>query len=356
MKGDMLRNRSIVVEMKKITYLCAFLIACGGLTACGNSETPESSSVQDSSLSASESSESSSDSSSAWGALGGDDEKEVEKKTYSDTILPEEKESIKVEKLSKNHEFYSEVVSLDPDCADYINEISIYDKEIDDTFVVHVSLPPDYDETKTYPMVVMTDGIWRLSDHPELRPLMVNDEIEDVILVSVGYPDGYDYTKIRERDLVDDPESYLHFIVDNLVPYLEDTYPADSENMTLTGHSYGGYWAYYALFNSDTIGKNTFANYYIGSPSLGAMTGINTLYDYEDEYFSRSQNLSANVYVTVGGDEDKSFISAVEKFDEQVKSRNYEGLNLTYEVIDGYTHETVFKPSIKNTLLKFYAK
>lgn len=309
--------------MKKIAYLCAALILWGGLTACANSKTVD---------------------------------KAENGKGYSDKMLSEEKDSIKVGKLSQNHEFYNEVVTLDPECAEYINEISIYDKEIDDTFVVHVSLPPEYDENKKYPMVVMTDGIWRLSDHPELRPLMKDGEIQDVILVSIGYPDGYDYRSIRERDLVKDPESYLHFIVDNLVPYLEDTYPADSENMTLTGHSIGGYWAYYALFNSDTIGKNTFSNYYIGSPSLISSTDKKDLYAYESEYFSRNQTLNANVYVTFGGDEDSAFISSAKSFYKQIETRNYKGLNLTYELIDEYTHDTVFKPSIKNTLLKFYGK
>ncbi len=150
-----------------------------------------------------------------------------------------------------------------------------------DSFIVHLSMPPDYDPSQKYPMVVMTDGVWRLSDHPELRPMMVDGEIEPVILVSVGYPNDYDYRMIRERDLIDDPESYLHFIADNLVPYLCETFPVDSEDMTFTGHSYGGYWAFYALYNSDTIGKNLFANYYIGSPSFQASTNSLQIADYE---------------------------------------------------------------------------
>ena len=103
-------------------------------------------------------------------------------------------------------------------------------------------------------------------------------------MVSIGYPNDYDYQTIRERDLVDAPDAYLHFIVDNLVPYLEEIYSVDSENMTLTGHSLGGYWSYYALFHSDTIGKNTFQNYYVGSPSMWASTDGTTMTAYEEEY------------------------------------------------------------------------
>ena len=181
-----------------------------------------------------------------------------EPKVYSPELLPEERASIVLGKLSPEHMYYQEVTTLDPECADYIQELSIYDAEINDTFVVHISLPPDYQEDRKYPMVVMTDGVWRLSDHPELRPMMVDGEIEPVILVSIGYPVGYKHDDIRVRDLNDDAESYLHFVVDNLVPYLSEIFPVDPENMTLTGHSRGGFWTIFAMFNNDTIGKNTF--------------------------------------------------------------------------------------------------
>ncbi|MDD6332798.1 MAG: alpha/beta hydrolase-fold protein [Clostridium sp.] len=269
-------------------------------------------------------------------------------------LLPEERDSITIDSLSPDHIYYNEVISLDPSCKNYIQELSIYDTEIDDTFIVHISLPPNYDETRSYPMLVMTDGVWRLSDHVELRPLMISGTIEDIIMVSIGYPNDYDYQTIRERDLVDAPDAYLHFIVDNLVPYLEEIYSVDTENITLTGHSLGGYWAYYALFHSDTIGKNTFRNYYIGSPSMWASTNGTMMTAYEEEYYTRNQTLNANVYITVGSEEDSTFQYAAYQFYKHLTERNYSGLTLTYEEIEGYDHNTVFKPSIKNALLMFY--
>lgn len=52
----------------------------------------------------------------------------------------------------------------------------------------------------------------------------------------------------------------------------------------------------------------------------------------------------------------KTSISSIEDFYNDLQERNYSGLNLTYEKIEGYDHNTVFKPSIKNTLLMFYKK
>ena len=265
-----------------------------------------------------------------------------------------ESESITVGKLSNEHEFYNEVIGIDSECAEYINEIVMYDEEINDNFVVHVSLPPNYDETKSYPLVLMTDGIWRLSDHPELRQLMTSGEVEDVILASVGYPNGYDYLKIRERDLLRQPDLYLQFLVENLMPYLCENYCVDAARTTLAGHSYGGYWGIYALFHSDTIGKESFAYYYIGSPSFQAYTNKAYANDFEDWFYERKQTLDCSVYITVGGDEETAFIDFIERNLDDIKKHTYEGLALQYEVIDGYDHNTVFKPSIKNTLIKFY--
>jgi len=275
-------------------------------------------------------------------------------KIFSPELLPEERSSITLGKLSPEHEFYGEVTSLDPECADYIQELSIYDAEIDDTFIVHISLPPDYDEGQKYSLVLLTDGIWRLSDHSGLRPMMVAGEIRPVILVSVGYPNGYDYLTIRERDLVDDPESYLHFIVDNLVPYLSEIFPVDSQDMTIAGHSYGGYWTFYALFHNDTIGKNTFQNFYIGSPSFQASTNFLYIEDFAEEYFERNSTLNNNVYVCVGDDEPGAFKLPITGFVDELNARDDTELHLKYEIIEGYGHNTVFKPTIRTALLMFY--
>lgn len=280
---------------------------------------------------------------------------ELPNKKYSPVMTEKEKNSVQIGTLSADHPYYQEVIGIDHECVDYIKEISIYDEEIDDTFIVHVSLPPNYDESTQYPFVIMTDGVWRLSDHPELRPLMEEQQIEDVVLVSIGYPNDYDYESIRERDLVKDPYSFLHFIVDNLIPCLKENYSLSDENTTFTGHSYGGYFAFFTLFHSDDIAKDTFENYYIGSPSFQAYTGTSFIKDHEKQYFERTQSLPANVYITVGGDENDQMKNNAESFIEVLEERNYEGLTISYEIIDGYDHNTVFKPSIKNTLLRFYS-
>ena len=110
------------------------------------------------------------------------------------------------------------------------------------------------------------------------------------------------------------------------------------------------------ILHSDTIARNTFENYYIGSPSMQAHTGKMYIRNYEQEYYERCKELNANVYITVGGEEDSGFVSGIESFEKSLEERNYDGLNIIYEVIEGYSHDTVFKPSIRNALGIFYGK
>ena len=78
--------------------------------------------------------------------------------------------------------------------------------------------------------------------------------------------------------------------------------------------------------------------------------------DYEQEYYERCKELNANVYITVGGEEESGFVSGIESFEKFLEERNYDGLNIIYEIIEGYGHDTVFKPSIRNALEIFYGK
>lgn len=273
---------------------------------------------------------------------------------FSEVLTTTESESIAIGPLSPEHEYYEGVLAIDPKAAEYITELTIFDEEINDAFVIHISLPPNYSADKTYPMVIMTDGAWRLSDHPEMRQLMTEGVIEELILVSIGYPNGYDYETIRERDLKDDPEAFLHFITDNVSPYMIDNYPIDTERLTLTGHSYGGYFMFYAIFRSDEVGVGLFENYLVASPALQAMTGFDNMDDFEKAYSERNTSLNIRAYVTAGGAEASNYRSRITNLIAKVEGRNYEGLEISYEKIDNETHNSVFKPSLRNALVMFY--
>lgn len=272
----------------------------------------------------------------------------------SKRMQKEEENSITMGKLSKGHPYYKELQELYPEAADYIMEMSLYDAEIADTFIVHITLPVDYDETKEYPLVVMTDGVWRLGDHPEVRMYTQKKEIKPVILVSVGYPDTYDFKTIREREFLGHPDLYLQFLTDNLVPFLENRYSVDEQQVTLTGHSFGGLWGLYSMYHADTIGKNTYTSYYIGSPAARYPLYESDIKFYLDKFKERQGKLDAKVYLSVGTLEWEDFKLAIAQAVKDLENAKIDKLELRYEVLEGFDHNTVFKPSLHNTLKWFY--
>jgi len=264
-----------------------------------------------------------------------------------------ERESVVFSAVSKNQKYYSEVA----DVAEYIQEMSVYDEELDSTYIIHITLPPDFDKNRYYPMYMMTDGIWRLSDHAELRPLMVNGEIEDIILVSIGCNYGINAEKTETRlvELVQKSGLFLNFITDNLAPYLGELYNINYKRSALMGHSLGGLFVYYAVFSHDKYKNEPFNYYVIASPSF-FMTNNKSNWKYGDiekDYFKRNKKLEKEIYLTVGDKEYGDILPNVNNFLQ--RSKKYGITTLDYEVFDG-THSGYVKPMLRKSLLKFYKK
>jgi predicted alpha/beta superfamily hydrolase len=203
---------------------------------------------------------------------------------------------------------------------------------------------------------MMTDGIWRLSDHAELRPMMVNGEIEDIIMVSIGYDYGIDAEKVETRiiEFVQKSDRFLNFITDNLAPYLGELYNIDYDRSALMGHSLGGLFMYYAAFNHDKYKNSPFHYYVMASPSF-YITNNQYYWKYgniEEDYFKRNKKLEKVIYLTVG-DRESDMLPAIINF---VQRASVYGIKtLDYEIYDG-DHTSFVKEMMRNSLLKFYGK
>lgn len=240
---------------------------------------------------------------------------------------------------------------------DSVEEISIYDEELDKEFVVHVTLPPNYDKDSTYPVFFLTDGIWRFGNCTELRKVMEDGEAAPVILVSMWYSytvndeDG----DIRHNDLVIERDKLLNFITDNLMPYLGENYNIDYANSTLYGHSDGGVFAHNALFKSDLYDNQPFGNYIIGSPALWGLYNYNDYYgissdDVENDYgyFDRNETLDKHVFLCAGSLEDSDYadsyqghdttLEGVAKLKKRLESHN---ADLTYKLYESHHYQYI---------------
>ena len=194
-----------------------------------------------------------------------------------------------------------------------IREYHIYDEELDRSFVVHVILPPEYDESKPYPAFVMTDAVWRFNDIPAMYDQMASGEATPMIMVTIGFEYDVDNTdnEIRSVVLCDKKKEFLDFITDNLMPYLDDRYGFDHEASVLMGHSQGGVFAHYAAFNSDRYANRPFGRYIIGSPVFWTpyFTNVADYEEYKTEYgyFERNESADFSLLITGGSMEDQDY-------------------------------------------------
>lgn len=235
-------------------------------------------------------------------------------------------------------------------------QTDVYSPEIQDTFVIDVCLPKDYDDTQKYPVVYLTDCYWRREDYKSMTALYESGQIREFILIGIGYPDDYDFDTIRVRDLIENPDAFLNMIINGVMPYVESTYAIDENDRTFCGASYGGYFMVHSLFQNDGITKGLFRNYILASPTFFESTDGIPLADYEDNYYRKygNEDFNVNVYLSVGGDEDTvDFLRPIQKFVKRLSKRDYQGLNLIYKEYEGMGHYDVWVPTLLDGLSEF---
>lgn len=191
--------------------------------------------------------------------------------------------------------------------------IKIYSDEVKDTFYVFVKLPKGYksNSNKNYPAIFLLDGdiafpmSWSI-----VRYLQYGNYVPDVLIFGIGYGGLFTSNVLnnRERDysISNIPqlktsgggERFLNFIKKELLPLLKSKYRIDNSNLTFSGHSLGGLFVLYSLFNEPDL----FSNYIASSPfiQLNYDALIKTLEQNKEKINSSLKRL----FISVGETED----------------------------------------------------
>ena len=237
----------------------------------------------------------------------------------------------------------------------HTDEYSVYDEELNTMFVVHVTTPPDYDENKSYPVLFMTDGVWRLNDHANLYKAMESGEASDVILVSLGYNYNIDGTDdyVRFMHLIVYRRMLLDFVTDNLMPYLGENYNIDYADSTLFGHSMAGVFSHCALCESDRYDNRPFGKYIIASPAFWNLydnyPGLDPeCIDTDYGYFDRNDTLDKKVSLFGGALEDPDYSGQYEGHDSTLEGLEHlnerltaHGADVTYKLYESHHYQYV---------------
>lgn len=205
---------------------------------------------------------------------------------------------------------------------DHVREMLVYDEELESNFIVHITLPPDFDENKKYPVFVMSDGVWRFGNCPALWNLMKSGETEDVILVTIGYDYSVNGTEmgVRAEYFYQEREKFIDFITNNLTPYLSELYNIDFERSAFYGHSAGGVLSHNAAFTSDLYENQPFKYYIIGSPALWEIHRLEAEEDpeaYKSDYgyWDRNETPDKIIFVCGGENEDPEYEEYYDGYD-----------------------------------------
>ena len=238
-----------------------------------------------------------------------------------------------------------------------IMDTTFVSKYVNDSIKVDVSLPAGYnnDHNKYYHVLYMTDGYWRRTEHDTIHQMSDEKEIPDLIVVGIGYPDDYDFDKMRIRDLIVNADKLFACIKNEVMPYVENKFRADTKNRTLWGSSYGGYFLIYSLTEHFKQGE-LFKNYICASPALNPPYEHVDLIKNENEMWESHKELPVNLYLTVGGDEEKRFLDSYDGIVNEFESHKYKNFYFEHEIIPGKNHYTVWEPTLLKGLKEFLNK
>ncbi|MCV0425783.1 MAG: hypothetical protein K5905_09935 [Roseibium sp.] len=235
----------------------------------------------------------------------------------------------------------------------------IHSEKLARSYPIFVRTPRGYDRAensdKHYPVIYLNDGPYAfqiasgVTHIPEFGSLY-----EQVILVGISYAVGENARESRTRDLtpvVSDSykhvvapgtggaDDYHHFLETQVLPFVETIYRADPTNRTLAGHSFGGLFATWVLFNNPEL----FQNYIISSPSIWLNKKL--MFQMEQSYADEHEDLIANVYFGVGELENatgRSMVSDQLALVKTLRNRNFPGLKIRDHIIPDIDHTLAF--------------
>lgn len=149
-------------------------------------------------------------------------------------------------------------------------------------------------------------------------------------------------------------DAFRAFLLDELTPFLAESFHADPEDRTIVGMSLGGLFVLHSLF----IAPASFRRYVAASPALWWDDRL--LERLEAAYAATADDLRAHVFLSVGEQEEAQdpaarMVSNVEALATALAGRGYPGLRLTHRVFPEESHMTVFPAALSRGLCNVFS-
>jgi predicted alpha/beta superfamily hydrolase len=227
-----------------------------------------------------------------------------------------------------------------------------------------VGLPASYahQPEREYPVVYLLDGYWDFNLVNTLMGGLIYDRVApELIVVGLSYGgNNPSYDRLRGDDYTpthchpshsQEPfggggSRFLEFLEASVLPTIEAQYRVDPMQRVLSGHSLGGLFTLYALFERPDL----FRSFLALSPAVG--WDERWLFEREKQFRQDDLSLERRVWLSVGDAEWPHFTLACRDFFQQLSASEYPGLELQVKIIEGERHSGV-KPESYNRALRF---
>ena len=223
---------------------------------------------------------------------------------------------------------------------------------------LYIRVPGDYgtSKDKKYPVLYVLDGQWDFKLLDSVYGGLFYDKfVPAMIIVAVTYSGASpDYGSLRAMDYTPTAVSqvsgsgggpkFLAFLKSELIPFVETNYRADASNRVLLGSSYGGLFTLYAMFADPGL----FDGFICASPAVPYDDRFS--FKQEAEYFGKHKDLPVRLYLAVGAQE--PLAQPVKEFMQVLSGRNYKGLKMQTQVVEGERHASN-KPEVYNRGLRY---
>lgn len=238
---------------------------------------------------------------------------------------------------------FSVILSLFSSCSkdslkklDHYEKHKVYANASNKEYSVHLLYPSNYDQNTSYETLFLLDA----NDYfLEMVEVIKEQYSGKVILIGLDY--NYfdermiDFTYPKNPNIAGSGSAnkYIKFLQDDLMPYLTNL-GIKSSSSTLLGHSLGGYFATYLLFQQDQ--PNLFDNIIAASPSLWWSDAY--ILDLEELYHKNHTTLNANFFLSMGDLEGVLMNTHFKAFEQILEKRNYQKGSWKSVLYSGVSH------------------
>lgn len=239
------------------------------------------------------------------------------------------------------------------------------------SYELFIATPPGYRKAgRTYPVIYMLDADYSFAlVRNVVQHFVEREDMPPVILVAIAYPgaassrETYRMNRTRDYTPVYAPDGgygaeyqkvsgggpkFRAFLARELIPFIENRFPATPDDRTLIGHSYGGLFATYVLLTEPSL----FQRYIAVSPSLWYAN--RTALTMEEAAARIGIRPRARVFFAVGANENQIMEDDLAELVRNLRGRGIPGLQVIMKVYEGETHNSVFPGAVTRGLLSVF--